>query len=211
MKQLIIIGARGMGREVFFHAQQSLGYGTEFVIKGFLDDKADALASYPGYAPILGPVENHEVGVHDVFICALGDVRYRKRYIELIRQRGGRLQSLIHPSAIIYPTSSIGTGCLIGANVHITADVRIGSCTTVFGFSSIGHDVRIGEYCHLGAYAFVGGFACLEDMVTLHPGAKVMPRKVVGTGATVGIGSVAIRSVKPGQTVFGLPALPIFE
>lgn len=211
MKNLVIIGARGMGRETFFHAMQCIGYGAEYSIKGFIDDKADALAAYTGYPPILGPAESYVVEANDVFVCALGSVGAKKHYIELMQAKGAVFQSLIHTSAIIFPTSSLGEGCLVSANVHITADIRIGASTTIFGFSSIGHDARIGAYCHLGAYSFVGGFAELGDSVTLHPGAKVLPHKKIGDGATVGAGSVVLRNVNPGVTVFGMPAVPIGE
>ena len=35
MKNLLIIGARGFGREIYNLALESIGYGTEFTIKGF--------------------------------------------------------------------------------------------------------------------------------------------------------------------------------
>ena len=38
MNNLIIIGAGGMGRTFYDWARESVGYGKEFVIKGFLDD-----------------------------------------------------------------------------------------------------------------------------------------------------------------------------
>ena len=47
MKQLIIIGAGGFGRETYCTAKESIGYGEEYVIKGFLDDTqlvADSVA-----------------------------------------------------------------------------------------------------------------------------------------------------------------------
>ena len=43
MKHLIIIGGGGMGKEVFYTAKHSVGFGTEFDIKGFLDDNLEAL------------------------------------------------------------------------------------------------------------------------------------------------------------------------
>jgi len=38
------------------------------------------------------------------------------------------------------------------------------------------------------------------------PGARIVPRVKIGTGSTVGIGSVVVRDVEPGITVFGVPA-----
>ena len=43
MKHLLIIGARGFGREVYDLAMDCIEAGAEFDIKGFLDDKKDAL------------------------------------------------------------------------------------------------------------------------------------------------------------------------
>ena len=209
MKKLLIIGARGFGREVFFFAQQCVGYGTEFIIKGFLDSKADALDSTPGYPPILSSVEYYTIEEDDMFTCALGSVKDKRHYVDLIKSKGGVFQTLVHVTAIIFPTSILGEGNLIFPYVEITVDVRIGDHTTVTSKATIGHDVRIGSYCHLGAASFLGGHAELADGVTLHPGAKVVPHKKVGEWATVGINSVVLSNVKPGVTVFGTPAMPI--
>lgn len=52
MKDLIIIGAGGMGRTMYDLARESLGYGIEFQIKGFIDDKISALNGFVGYPPM---------------------------------------------------------------------------------------------------------------------------------------------------------------
>ena len=49
MKQLLIIGARGWGREVCDIAKACIAAGAEFLVKGFLDDKSDALDGYDNY------------------------------------------------------------------------------------------------------------------------------------------------------------------
>ena len=41
MKHLVIIGAGGYGREMYGAALGSVGYGTEFDVKGYLDGNAD--------------------------------------------------------------------------------------------------------------------------------------------------------------------------
>ena len=42
MKSLIIIGARGYGREMYHLATQCREYGREWEIKGFIDDHSSA-------------------------------------------------------------------------------------------------------------------------------------------------------------------------
>ncbi|HJY11908.1 MAG TPA: hypothetical protein VJ304_03925, partial [Flavobacterium sp.] len=84
MKNLIIIGARGYGREVCGLARQCSGYNTEYIIKGFLDDKLDALNGFDNYPDIISSVENYEIQENDVFVCALGSVQWKKHYVEII-------------------------------------------------------------------------------------------------------------------------------
>ena len=101
MKHLIIIGARGAGREAYDRAPSFCGYGTEFDIKGFLDDKADALDGMPGYPPILSSVEDYSPKPDEVFICALGDPHWRQVYADKILRKGGEFISLIDKTATI--------------------------------------------------------------------------------------------------------------
>ena len=52
MKHLLIVGARGWGREVYASAVQSKAFRNgEYDIKGFLDSKADALSDLQGNFP----------------------------------------------------------------------------------------------------------------------------------------------------------------
>ena len=69
MNQLIIIGSRGWGREVFAAAKGTRAYRSgEFVIKGFLDSKTDALDGLKGtYPPILCAPEDYTIQPDDVF------------------------------------------------------------------------------------------------------------------------------------------------
>ena len=53
----------------------------------------------------------------------------------------------------------------------------------------------------------MGGYSEIEDMVTLQTHSVLLPHKKVGKRATIGAGSVAIRNVKAGTTVFGVPAM----
>jgi len=207
MNHLIIIGARGAGREAFNCAPNCNGYGTEFDVKGFLDDKADALDGMPGYPPILSSVEAYTPLADDVFICALGDPHWRQVYADKIMKKGGRFISLIEKSASIGHNSVVGEGCIIHQMVSITTDVRVGNFAYIQGFSVVGHDAAIGNYCLLNSFSFMGGYSVLGDFAVLQTHATLLPHKRVGANAIVGAGSVAVRDVKAGTTVVGVPAV----
>ena len=48
MKHLIIVGAGGMGRSMYLHAQNCIGYGTIFDVKGFLEIDKNMLDNFEG-------------------------------------------------------------------------------------------------------------------------------------------------------------------
>jgi sugar O-acyltransferase (sialic acid O-acetyltransferase NeuD family) len=206
MKELLIIGARGFGREVYDLAKQCSLYNIEFVVKGFLDDKSNALDHFTGYPSIVSAVESYDVKEGDVFVCALGEVLYKKKYTEIILKKGGVFMNLIHPTVSINSNVKLGKGLIILNNVFISNDCLVGDFVTIQPNSAIGHDVVLSNWCHINAYSFFGGYAFIEEEVTIHTRASIMPKIKVCYGATVGASSLVIKNVKPNTTVFGMPA-----
>lgn len=204
MKQLIIIGARGFGREVYnlFLACKL----PDVVCKGFLDDKKDSLEGYDNYPPIISSVEDYQIQNDDVFVCALGDVKWKKHYVQYMRSKGANFISLIHPSVEIGLNTNIGTGCIIRTQASISCDINLGDFVTIMGYAVLGHDAKVGSWSHIGAHCFMGGYSQIGEMVTMHPGSRLLPHKKIENNASVGAGSVVISKVKEGTTVFGIPA-----
>ena len=206
MKNLIIIGAGGFGREMFGAAREAIGYGERFRIKGFLDGNPAALDGFSGYPAIIGSPEAYEIGPDDVFITALGGTAARRRCAGFVEARGGEFISVIHRTASLGPNVSVGAGSFIAHNVVLTADVKVGRHACVFHGSVIGHDATLDDYSHVYSLVSIGGGVHIGEGALVFPGAKVVPRVDVGAGSTVGIGSAVIKDVAPGITVFGVPA-----
>lgn len=209
MKQLIIIGARAYGREVYSIALESVGYNEEFVVKGYLDDKEDALNDFIGYPPILGPVETYQVQPQDVFICALGNVIYKEKYVNIIKGKGGKFINLVHKSVEIPKNFQIGEGCIICRDAILSCDLKIGNFDTIQSLVILGHDVVIGDFCQINSFSFMGGFVKIGNYVTINPNSTIIPHIKIHNNATIGAGSVVIKDVKQGISVFGNPAKKI--
>lgn len=211
MKHLIIIGARGFGREIFGMAHETESYvNGDFDFKGFLDDNPHVLDGFPcpygEYPPILGSVEGYEPQEDDVFFCALGDARIRRKYAQIIVAKGGVFINIVLRNSRVSPAAKLGTGILIGPGCAISTNVSIGDFTIVHAYTVIGHDVTIGVSCTLEAFVFLGGWSKLGDEVTMHVKASLIPHKSLGNGVVVGVASAVTRNFGEGLHVFGNPA-----
>ena len=208
MKHLLIIGARGFGREIyrtFIHTESYLS--KQIDVKGFLDDKADALDGLEGdWPPIVGAVESYEVQENDVFFCAQGDSHWRKHYAEIIESKGGQFINIIHKTAQVSPVAKIGTGCTIGPFTTISPNVTIGNHVMIQAYDDFGHDSIIGDYASIESYVFLGGYAKVGKLATMHTKSSIIPHKSIGNECVVGFGSVVMRNFKDGVHVFGNPA-----
>lgn len=206
MKNLIIIGAGGMGRSVFGMAIGSVGYGVDFIVKGFIDDNIHALDGFENYPPVLGTIQGYEVCEDDVFVCSLGSTYTKRTICESLKAKGAKFQTLIHNNATIRHNARIGDGCIIAEYATVGSDCTIGENTLLQSFSVVGHDCIIGNYVRIDTHSTCVGGVIVKDAVTIHTTAVVSHNVVVGEGAVVAACSFVIRSVKAGSTVMGNPA-----
>ena len=206
-KNLYIIGARGFGREVACLAEYIIAAGqADFRIAGFLDDDSHALDRFPGYPPIIASAESFNPSAGDVFVCALGVVAPRKKYTEIIEQKGGHFITLIHPSASIRKNTTIGIGCIVDSQAIISCDVEVEDHVVIQPNCVIGHDSRIRKWTILSSYVFMGGHAEAGLMAQLYTRCSIMPGVKVGQESIVGAGSLVRKSIPNGELVFGSPA-----
>ena len=211
MKNLIIIGAGGFAREIYWHAQKSLGFGIEWQIKGFLDGDVKLAAADYELLPdkILGDVDSYEICAGDVFTCAVGTPKARKVLVEKISARGGEFINLISSLAYVMPTVKLGRGVIICPYVNIGDRAELEDFVAVNDVSIIGHDAQIGKFSCVMPHANVAGKCKIGAEVFIGSGAIILPKAKIGDGATVGAGSVVLKKVRAGAKVFGNPAIEI--
>ena len=205
MKNLIIIGAGGMGRTLYSNALECVGYGEKFVVKGFIDDNLQALDAFPNYPPIIGTIKEYAPQEDDVFVSSIGGAS-RKACMEEIIRRGGEFQELIHQTARIYTNAKLGKGNFIGAYSVIGNDAVVGDYNMIQSYTVIGHDAKIGNWNRIDTHVTCVGGIVIEDEVNIHTSAVISHNVRVETGAHVGALSFVFRKVKAGTTVMGNPA-----
>lgn len=205
MKNLIIIGAGGMGRTIYSNALEGMGYGEKYVVKGFIDDNLNALEDYPNYPPVLDTIKDYIPQDNDVFVSSIGGAS-RRPCMEEIISRGGEFMELIHKTARIYNNAKLGKGNFIGAYSVIGNDAEVGDYNMIQAYTVIGHDAKIGNWNRIDTHVTCVGGIVIEDEVNIHTSAVINHGVTVGSGAHVGALSFVIRKVKPGTTVCGNPA-----
>ncbi len=206
MKHLIIVGAGGMGRSVYCIATGSKGYGSDFDVKGFIDDNIHSMEGFENYPPMLETIDGYEICNDDVFVCSIGNTKTKKMICEKLKARGAKFQTLVHKTAIVRLNAKIGDGCIIADYSSVGADCTIGENTLVQTFSVVAHDCVVGNYVRIDTHATCVGGVIVHDTATIHTSAVLSHKVVIGEGATVAACSFVIKKVKPNTTVFGNPA-----
>jgi sugar O-acyltransferase (sialic acid O-acetyltransferase NeuD family) len=204
MKNLIIIGAGGAGRETLDIALE-LSNIKSFKVLGFLDDFHKTGSLINDY-PILGKISDWEPKKKEVFVCAIGDIEKRKAIIKLFENKNAKFINLIHPTAIISIYAKIGTGNIIFPYVWISANTIIGDYVFINSRVSIGHDAQIGNFCVISSFCDVTGYVVLEDSVFLGSHVSIAPKIKICQYSFIAIGSIVLKNTSKGSRVIGYPA-----
>ncbi len=206
MKRVLILGAGGFGREMYYWLLQHPDCGRTWEVGGFLDDRKEALAGFGLPVGVVSAVKDYSPNDGDLLVCGIGHPKIKRPLCEDLRGRGARFLTFVHPSVVLGGKVELGEGVVLCPGVVVTSFIRLGDFVMVNCCSSVGHDVSIGAYSTLSAHCDVTGHCSVGESVFMGSGASVIPGVSVGDGAVIGAGSVVIRPVKAGITVFGNPA-----
>jgi sugar O-acyltransferase (sialic acid O-acetyltransferase NeuD family) len=142
------------------------------------------------------------------FAISVGDNKIRVELANLIREKGGKIPILIHPTAVVSKYAKIEDSVVIHANSVIQADVIIRQDTVVSYNTSVTHTSKIGKACYLAFNSNIGAYVEIEDSVFVGQSAAIVSGKLnyIGHDSIVGAGAVVIHDVEPYSVVAGNPA-----
>ena len=205
MKELIIVGAGGCGREVLQWAKDINQDSEQWIIKGFIDDNLNALEKKDCSHRVIGTIKDWVPSSNEVFTCCLGSPTAKYTVIELLKRKGAVFTNIIHPNTIIADTAIIGEGVIIYPNAFISCNTKIGSFVTLL-MSALGHDAVVGDYTTISAFCDITGYVNVGKSVFMGSHVTIIPNMAIGDGAYLGAGSVVVTPIKPNTKVMGNPA-----
>lgn len=209
LKELIIIGASGFGREVLQWVKEINQVKETWIIKGFLDDNLSALDGYECDHKIIGTIKDWQPAKNEAFTCALAKPKLKEQIVAQMKKKGAQFEQIIHPTARIGSFNQIGEGVILCPRASLTVNIKIGVFVTILR-AGVGHDANIGDYTTISSNCLISGHVHTGKRVFIGSNAVIIPSKRIGDDALVGAGSVVVSNVKPGITVMGNPAKKLF-
>ena len=202
MKDIIIVGAGGFGREAYYLIKTINAVKPIWNIKGFINDIPVDLKAKRIDVPILGTIKEWQPSDNEVFAMGISSPQGKATVARALKERGARFETLIHPRAEVNDTAEIGEGCVIGGRSIIGDCVVLGDFVHIAG-SSIGQDRRIGDFSTTTAFTNIAA-GNIGKRVFVSSHAVVL--KDVGDDAFVAAGSIVMSKVRAGTRVMGCPA-----
>ena len=177
MKNIVIIGAGDLGKEVVWLIEDINRVKPTYLILGFLDDDLSKNTySFCGYRVLGGTDKLEELNAISPFsaVLAIQNGNVRKKIVEA-HPNYDSWETIIHPSAVIASSTKIGKGCIFFPQVTVSVDSFLGDYGLFYINATICNDCWIGNCVSVMSNASVSEHSEIERESILPAGTCVLP------------------------------------
>ncbi|OPZ32897.1 MAG: putative acetyltransferase EpsM [Tenericutes bacterium ADurb.BinA124] len=207
MKNIVIIGAGGFGREVKWFIDEINGVNKQWNFIGFVDDNLPK-GTVINDSNVIGDVAwLHEQNLN--VVCAIADPIIKKRVLERLTDSKNSYPVLIHPDVRVSKFVNIGEGTIICPGCIITVNIKIGKHVILDYDSTVGHDAIIGDFSTILPGVSISGHVNIEELVSVGTGAKIIQGLRIGKNTIIGAGAIVTKDIPQNVVAVGVPAKPI--
>lgn len=209
MRDLVIVGAGGHGRETLDVVEAVNAVAPTWSFIGFVDDSPAGddergLRLRRRGAAIVGDTGAMS-DLDAAYVIGIGDSAIRARLDAQLTSWGREAATLVHPGATVASDNRVSPGVVLAVGVHVTTNVTLGRHVHCNVGAVVSHDCVVGDHATLSPGVYVNGEVTIGERVFLGTGAIVTPGVTIGDDAVIGAGAVVVRDVPAGVTVVGVP------
>ena len=206
MKNIVIIGAGGVGREVSLIIQQINELEQTWNLLGFIDDNTDNWGKVINGYSVIGGIDSLEFLSNDTYIViAIANYEVKKNIVNKINNKF-KFATIVHPKVWIHDYMTVGEGTIIYEGAILTANIEIGNHVIISPKCGVGHDSIIKDYVSLLWNVNISGNDLIEEGVMMGSGSTVIQGKKIGKGSIIGAGAVVVNDIESFSTAVGVPA-----
>ena len=213
MKDIIIVGAGGFGREVEWLIER-INFKCAckiWNVLGYADDAVE-IGKKVGYTKVVcNTDELLSYTKATNVVIAIGNVNVRKKiYEKLSANVYLNFPNIIDPDAIVDNDVKLGIGNIVCAGTIATVNVNLGNFNIINLNCTLGHDDVLNDFVTIYPNANVSGCVIINDMVEIGTGTQIIQGKKIVSNVIIGAGAAVVKDVEEPGTYVGVPAKNIY-
>lgn len=201
MNDLLLIGGGGHCRSCIDVIEAE----GQYRIRGIVQPASDQTDRILGY-PVIGSDEElpfllRETPKALVTVGQIGSPEIRFRLYEQLKKLGGKLPSIVSPSAYFSKHAELNEGTIVMHGVIVNARASIGSNCIINSQALIEHDVVVADHCHVSTGVKLNGGVTIGKGSFIGSGAILKEGVVIGENVIISASQVILRNVPSGAVI----------
>jgi sugar O-acyltransferase (sialic acid O-acetyltransferase NeuD family) len=209
MKDIVIYGMGGLGREVAIMIAEINAVSPQWNFIGFIDDSDPETITPSSFGKHLGGIDVLNNWPTDLCVAlCFGNPGATQFVKNKITNPKVSFPNIIHPSLYIgdKQTCTIGEGNIISGSCCMSCNITIGNFNLLNGWVVIGHDTVIGDFNIIMPGSRISGKVKVGNNNLFGAMSFIKQQLTIGDGVTVGPLSALLTKPKSGCTYIGNPA-----
>lgn len=208
MKDIVIIGAGGMGREIKDIVKAINNVKPVWNILGFYDDAYISSYIVSDNFRCLGTIEDLQSqkskNINVVF--GIADREVVSSIVEQLQDKNNfNFPNIIHPSVEINTPLTMGIGNVLAFGTFLSCDISIGNYNFLNTSVSFGHDVQIANFNAFMPRTQISGNVIIGSLNFFGMNSAVVQNKSIGSNNIVNAFTLLTKSIKNDRKYFGIP------
>lgn len=143
------------------------------------------------------------------FVITAGQIQspaLRMKLFNELVEAGGRLPTVISPTAQVSKYARIGQGAVIMHQSIVNADSQIGDNCIINNKVLIEHDAQVGNHCHISTGAIINGAVKIGNRCFIGSGSVMVHGVFAADDVTIGAGATVTKNITEAGVYVGSPA-----